>query len=101
MFKAFYGFFYEIVEKILENVDWLIWEWVFGKDLEFGCILFICMICNGFVVQIGVFDELDEDEKFKYVNFCYGQFMEIIIYEEVFKLFELFRDIGEYEGELV
>lgn len=50
MLKVFYGLFYEIVEKMFENVDCFIWEWVFGKDLEFGCILFMWMICNGLVV---------------------------------------------------
>lgn len=101
MLKAFYGPFHETVEKTLENADRPTRERVLGKDPESGRTLLTRMTRNGPVAQIGAPDELDEDEKPKYANLRHGQSMETITYEEALKLFELPRDIGEYEGEPV
>ncbi len=101
MLKAFYGPFHETVEQTLENAERPTRERVLGKDPESGRTLLTRMTRNGPVAQIGAPDELDEDEKPKYANLRHGQSMETITYEEALKLFELPRDIGEYEGEPV
>ncbi len=99
MLKAFYGPFHETVEKTLENAERPTRERVLGKDPESGRTLLTRMTRNGPVAQIGSPDELDEDEKPKYANLHHGQSMETISYEEALKLFELPRDMGDYEGE--
>ena len=101
MLKAFYGPFHETVEQTLENAERPTRERVLGKDPESGRTLLTRMTRNGPVAQIGAPDELEEDEKPKYANLRHGQSMETITYEEALKLFELPRDIGEYEGEPV
>ena len=99
MLKDFYVPFHSTVEKTMDEADRFTNERVLGKDPETGRTVLTRMTRLGPVAQIGTPEELDEDEKPKYGNLRHGQSMETITFEEAMKLFELPRDMGEYEGE--
>lgn len=101
MLDKFYGPFHANVEETLENADRPSRERILGKDPESGRTLLTRMSRRGPVIQIGAPDELDEGEKPRYANLRHGQSMETITYEEALKLFELPKELGEYEGKEV
>lgn len=101
MLKKFYKPFHELVEETIENADRPNRERILGKDPETGRTLLTRMSRRGPVVQIGAPDELEEDEKPKYANLRHGQSLETITYEEALKLFELPKDLGEFQSKPV
>jgi DNA topoisomerase I len=101
MLKNFYEPFHETVEETMEHAERFTRERELGKDPKTGRTVLTRMTRLGPVVQIGKPEELEEGEKPKYGNLRHGQSMETIAYEEAMKLFELPRDMGEYEGEPV
>lgn len=101
MLKKFYWPFHELVEETIENAERPSRERILGKDPETGRTLLTRMSRRGPVIQIGAPDELEEDEKPKYANLQPGQSMETITYEEALKLFELPKDLGEFQNKPV
>jgi DNA topoisomerase-1 len=101
MLKKFYWPFHELVEETIENAERPSRERILGKDPETGRTLLTRMSRRGPVIQIGAPDELEEDEKPKYANLQPGQSMETITYEEALKLFQLPKDLGEFQDKPV
>jgi len=101
MIKEFYGPFHTDVETTLEQAERATGERILGKDPESGRTLLVRMSRFGPVVQIGAPDELEEDEKPKYANLRPGQSLETIEVEDALKLFELPRNLGDFEEKEV
>ncbi len=102
MLAEFYQPFHELVEDTLENAERASGERRLGKDPETGNTLLVRV--NKFgkpMVQIGIAEELGEDEKPKYANLRKGQSLETINFEEALKLFELPKMVGTYEDKEV
>lgn len=73
-----------------------------GIDPESGKKVIARLGRFGPIVQIGESNPDDEDaEKPKFASLLKGQFIEKISLEEALELFQLPRDIGEYEGKTI
>ncbi len=102
MLDGFYWPFHKNVEHTLEHAERASGERILGIDPESGRTLLVRMSKSGRpVVQIGKRDELEENEKPKYANLRPGQSLESLNFEEALKLFELPKDLGEYQGKEV
>lgn len=102
MLKGFYEPFHANVEKTMEEADRATGERVLGIDPETGRTLLVRMAKTGKpVVQIGKPEELAEGEKPKYANLRLNQSIETLTFEEALDLFQLPKDLGEYEGQTV
>jgi len=102
MLQEFYDPFSDKVEDTLENAERASGERRLGKDPETGNTLLVRV--NKFgkpMVQIGIAEELKEDEKPKYANLRQGQSLETINFEEALKLFELPKVVGQFEDKEV
>jgi len=102
MLDEFYQPFHERVEDTLENAERASGERRLGKDPETGNTLLVRV--NKFgkpMVQIGIAEELGEDEKPKYANLRQGQSLETINFDEALKLFELPKVVGTFEDKEV
>jgi len=98
----FYEPFHDRVEDTLENAERASGERRLGKDPETGRTLLVRV--NKFgkpMVQIGIAEELGEDEKPKYANLRQGQSLELINFDEALKLFELPKVVGTFEDKEV
>ncbi len=102
MIDNFYKPFHAGVTDTLENAERVTGERIIGKDPETGRTVLIRLSRRGPVVQIGAPDELKEDEKPRYANLKPGQSMEDVqTLEDAMDLFQLPKDIGEYENKVV
>lgn len=102
MLDEFYQPFHEVVEDTLENAERASGERILGKDPESGRTVLVRISRLGRpVVQIGKPDELEEEEKPKYANLRPGQSMEDVELADVIDLFQLPKDLGEYESKAV
>ncbi len=101
MIDQFYKPFHEGIEDTLENAERVTGERILGKDPESGRTVLVRLSRNGPVVQIGAPDELAEDEKPRYANLKPGQSMGQVELDDVMELFQLPKDLGEYEGKVV
>ena len=100
--EEFYEPFHDLVEDTLENAERASGERRLGKDPETGNTLLVRV--NKFgkpMVQIGIAEELGEDEKPKYANLRKGQSLETINFDEALKLFELPKVVGTFEDKEV
>ncbi len=96
--KEFYGPFHEKVQDTLKNSGKFSGEKLLGKDPESGNNIYVKIGRYGAIAQIG---ETDSEEKPRFAGLQKGQSLETITLEEVLKLFEFPRNLGEYEGEAV
>lgn len=101
MLKRFYQPFHELVEETIENAERPSRERILGTDPETGRTLLTRMSRRGPVIQIGTPEELGDDEKPRYANLQPGQSMETITFEEALKLFQLPKDLGEFQSKPV
>ncbi|NNE30155.1 MAG: type I DNA topoisomerase [Saprospiraceae bacterium] len=102
MLDEFYVPFHKVVEETMEHGERADGERILGKDPETGLTVLVRMTRLGRpVVQIGSQRELGEDDKPKYANLRPGQRLETLELEPALKLFELPKDLGEYEGQMV
>jgi DNA topoisomerase-1 len=100
MIDDFYKPFHQQVETTLEVSDYTKGERVLGTDPESGKPVIARMARYGPVVQIGEQNE-DSDEKPKFASMLKGQHIETITLEEALPLFNLPRQVGEYEGKVM
>lgn len=99
MVGDFYYPFHEDVTKTLETSARATGERVLGKDPESGRTIIVRMTRFGKpAVQIGIPEELAEDEKPRYANLNTSQSIETITLEEALKLFTLPKQLGTYKG---
>ncbi|MCK9303819.1 MAG: type I DNA topoisomerase [Bacteroidales bacterium] len=93
----FYKPFHTIVETTLQQSRPAAMERVLGNDPKSGKIVSVRMGRFGPLAQIGGSDDPDK----RFVSLAKGQLIETITLEEVLRLFELPRNIGEYKGSEV
>ena len=95
----FYRMFHPDVEKTLAlRTEHKVGERILGMDPKTGRQVSVKISRFGPVVQIG---KQDEEEKPLFASLLKGQSMTTIELEEALKLFELPRQVGEYEGKVV
>ena len=95
----FYRMFHPNVEQTLAmRSEHKVGERILGTDPKTGRQVAVKISRFGPVVQIG---KQDEDEKPLFASLLKGQSMATISLEEALKLFELPRQVGEYEGKVV
>ena len=100
MIDTFYNPFHKQVETTLEVSDYTKGERVLGTDPESGKPVIARMARYGPVVQIGEASD-DPEEKPKFASMLKGQHIETITLEEALPLFNLPRQVGEYEGKVM
>lgn len=98
MIDGFYKPFHSQVTTTLEVSDFKKGERVIGTDPESGNKVIARMGRYGPIIQIGGTDE-DGDEKPRYASMLKGQHIETITLEEALELFNLPRNIGDFEGK--
>jgi len=101
MIKAFYGPFHKDVETTIEKAERAKGRRDLGIDPESGHTVMVQLTRYGPVIQIGTVEEVGEEGKPKFANLRPGQSMETIEYDEAMKLFELPKNLGDYEGKEV
>jgi DNA topoisomerase-1 len=97
MLDSFYKPFHKKVDDSLENSQTANAERILGIDAKSGKQVSARMARFGPIVQLG---ENDDPEK-KFSSLKKGQLIETLTIDEALKLFELPRNLGEYEGKEV
>ncbi|MFK7900711.1 MAG: type I DNA topoisomerase [Cyclobacteriaceae bacterium] len=102
MISAFYGGFHKKVEEAesIDRVD-IDTSRDLGKDPKTGRTIRVRLGKFGPLAQIGIDEELAEDEKPQFASLLKGQHLETITLEESLELFKLPRDLGLYEEKKV
>lgn len=98
MIDDFYQRFHTTVEKVEETAERATGERELGKDPKSGKPVFARIGRFGPMIQIG---EVEDEEKPKFASLLSTQSIHNINLEEALKLFDLPRNVGEYEGEIV
>ena len=94
----FYKKFHQNIEHTLENAERSIGERLLGIDPKTGREVFVRIGRFGPMVQIG---KREEEEKPQFAGLPKGETMESVTLELALKLFELPRQLGEYESKVV
>lgn len=98
MMKSFYKSFHPIVEDVKENADRESGERILGIDEKSGKQVSVRLGKFGPMVQIGT---VDDEEKPQFASLSPDQQLNTITYEEAMDLFQLPKNLGNYEGEEV
>ncbi|MDG1014347.1 MAG: DNA topoisomerase, partial [Flavobacteriaceae bacterium] len=96
MMKSFYKDFHPQVEEVSKNADRESGERILGVDPKSGRQLSVRLGKFGPIVQIGL---ADEEEKQVFACFPPNFQLASITFEEALDLFQLPKDLGEYNGE--
>tara|TARA_Y100000385_G_scaffold251626_1_gene274538 strand:+ start:925 stop:3402 length:2478 start_codon:yes stop_codon:yes gene_type:complete len=96
MMKSFYKDFHPQVEEVSKNADRESGERVLGVDPKSGRQLSVRLGKFGPIVQIGL---ADEEEKQVFASVPPNFQLASITFEEALDLFQLPKDLGEYNGE--
>ncbi len=97
--RDFYFPFHANVENTLALAERATGERILGKDPKSGRTVIVRITKLGKpVAQIGMQDELLEDEKPKYADLRPGQSMESLELADALELFSLPRNLGKWEG---
>ena len=99
MIAAFYTKFHNQVEKVSETKGKSLGQRNLGVDSKSGKTLYARIGPFGPMVQLGEKSENEEDPKPKYASLLKGQTIQTISFDEAMKLFDLPRNVGEFEGE--
>ncbi len=101
MIDEFYKPFHGQVESVLKNSERSKGERILGKDTKTGKQVSVKIGRYGAVAQLGETSNEDEKDKPQFASLRPGQHIETITLEEALKLFELPRDLGEYENKKI
>ena len=111
MLAAFYAPFHEHVDNAEGETEYVRSERLLGVDPKTGKNVYARVGKFGAMVQLGdtpaaaskakESSEPSEDEKPRYASLLKGQMVATITLEEALALFELPRELGEYEGKTV
>jgi DNA topoisomerase-1 len=99
MIDKFYKPFHVDVEKTKDVSRPAASERILGVDPKTGKQVSVRIARFGPVAQLGVSDDEQSGDKPMYASLKKGQLIESISLEEALKLFDLPRNIGEYEGK--
>lgn len=95
---GFYKEFHKNIEYTLETAERSIGERLLGPDPKSGRDVFVRIGRFGPMVQIGT---KDDEEKPKFAGLPKGETMDTVTLAMALKLFELPRQLGEYEEKVV
>lgn len=98
MMKDFYSDFHPQVEDVAANAEREVGERVLGEDPKTGKPVSVRLGKFGPMVQMGT---VEDEEKPKFASLAPGQTLESITFEEAMDLFQLPKQIGEYQDESV
>ena len=98
MIKDFYGVFHKQIVSTTENSGKFSGEKLLGVDPATGKNVYVKVGRFGPVAQIG---DTESEEKPRFAGLRKNQSIETITLDEVLKLFEFPRILGEYEGKEV
>jgi len=98
MMKDFYSDFHPQVLDVAKNADREVGERILGEDPETGKPVSVRLGKFGPMVQIG---SVEDEEKPRFAGLSPDQTLDSITYEEAMDLFQLPKEIGEWEGEKV
>ena len=98
MLKSFYSEFHNVVDHVKENAQRESGERILGDHPQSGRVVKVRLGKFGPLAQIG---NLDDDDKPQYASLGPDQKLETITLDEVMILFQLPKDLGEYEGEVI
>ncbi len=98
MLKTFYSKFHDTVDHVKENAQRESGERVLGDHPQNGRVVKVRLGKFGPLAQIG---NPDDDEKPQYASLSPDQKLETITLKEVLVLFELPKDLGDYEDETI
>lgn len=96
--KGFYTDFHLTVNEVKTHAKRVSGERVLGTDPESGRTVKVRLGKYGPMAQIG---EPDDEEKPLYASLTKEQQLATVSFEEVLKLFELPKTLGEHNGELI
>lgn len=94
----FYKDFHKSIEHTLENAERSVGERELGVDPKSGRPVYVRIGRFGPMVQIG---HKDDEEKPQFAGLPKGETMDSVKLEMALKLFELPRQVGEYEDKVV
>ena len=98
MIKGFYGNLQSTVKHVKEHAERESGERVLGKHPDSGRTVKVRLGKFGPIAQIG---DADDEEAVVFASLNQDQQLETITFEEALDLFQLPKDLGEYEGEVV
>ncbi|MDT0559592.1 type I DNA topoisomerase [Ichthyenterobacterium sp. W332] len=96
MMKEFYKDFHPKVEDVKENAQRESGERILGTDPKTGRQVSVRLGRFGPMVQIGT---VEDEEKPMFASLSPDQQLNTITFEDAMDLFQLPKDLGEYEGE--
>ena len=98
MIKGFYGNFQSTVKHVKEHAERESGERVLGEHPDSGRTVKVRLGKFGPIAQIG---DADDEEPVVFASLNQDQQLDTISFEEALDLFQLPKDLGEYEGEIV
>ena len=98
MIKGFYENFQSTVKHVKEHAERESGERVLGKHPDSGRTVKVRLGKFGPIAQIG---DADDEEAVVFASLNQDQQLDTISFEEALDLFQLPKDLGEYEGEVV
>jgi len=98
MLKSFYSEFHNVVDHVKETAKRESGERRLGVHPQNGRIVKVRLGKFGPLAQIG---NMDDEDKPQYASLSPDQKLETITLEEALTLFQLPKDLGDYEGELI
>lgn len=98
MIKGFYGDFHSTVNHVKDHAERESGERILGEHPSSGRVVKVRLGKFGPIAQIG---DADDDEPVVFASLNPDQQLDTITFEEALELFQLPKDLGEYEGEVV
>ena len=98
MIRGFYGDFQSTVNHVKEHAERESGERVLGEHPDNGRTVKVRLGKFGPIAQIG---DADDEEAVIFASLNKDQQLDTITFEEALELFQLPKDLGEYEGEVI
>ena len=98
MIKGFYGNFQSTVKHVKEHAERESGERVLGKHPDSGRTVKVRLGKFGPIAQIG---DADDEGAVVFASLNQDQQLDTITFNEALDLFQLPKDLGEYEGEII